>query len=213
MSPEATQSQPADRTTSYGQGWTPGIVDRFGVWLSARQIKRYVRSVSQMRVADLGCGYNATLMRCWLPQVQSTLLVDVALAADLKADARVRAIEGSLPDALAPVPNASIDILVCNSVLEHLWDPLAALREIRRLLAPGGVALLNVPSWLGKRYLEFSAFRLGFSPALEIDDHKTYYDVRDLWPLLVRAGFQPHNIRCFPHKFGLNVFAVCRTDS
>jgi hypothetical protein len=36
---------------------------------------------------------------------------------------------------------------------------------------------------------------------------------RDPWPLLVRAGFQPRDVRCFPHKFGFNVFAVCRADT
>ena len=69
-----------------------------------------------------------------------------------------------------------------------------------------------MPSWRGKTALEFSAFRLGTSPVVEMDDHKTYYDPRDLWPLLVRAGFRPHAIRCFKHKFGLNTFAVCRTS-
>jgi len=39
-----------------------------------------------------------------------------------------------------------------------------------------------------------------------------YYDVADLWPLLVRAGFKPSHIRCFSHKFGLNVFAACRVE-
>ena len=43
-----------------------------------------------------------------------------------------------------------------------------------------------------------------------MNDHKCYYDVRDLWPLLVRAGFRPSDIKCFSHKFGLNTFAVCR---
>ena len=43
-----------------------------------------------------------------------------------------------------------------------------------------------------------------------MDDHKTYYDPRDLWPLLVRAGFRPQAIRCLRHKFGLNTFAVCQ---
>ena len=55
-----------------------------------------------------------------------------------------------------------------------------------------------------------SAARAGLSPAEEMDDHKTYYDPQDLWPLLVRAGFAPHGIRCYTHKFGLNTFAVCR---
>ena len=75
--------------------------------------------------------------------------------------------------------------------------------------APGGVCLVNVPSWRGKRYLELSA-RLGLSPAEEIRDHKTYYDPADLWPLLIEAGFQPGDIECYKHKFGLNTFAVCK---
>ncbi len=46
-----------------------------------------------------------------------------------------------------------------------------------------------------------------------MDDHKMYYDPRDLWPLLVQAGFRPRDIRCFRHKFGLNTFARCRKAS
>ncbi len=80
------------------------------------------------------------------------------------------------------------------SVLEHVTEPRRLLAEARRLLAPGGVLLVNVPSWRGKRYLELSAFRLGLSPAAEMDDHKMYYDVKDLWPLLVAAGFLPSRI-------------------
>ena len=45
-----------------------------------------------------------------------------------------------------------------------------------------------------------------------MEDHKMYYDPRDLWPLLVRAGFRPSHIRVFRHKFRLNTFAVCRAD-
>ena len=42
-----------------------------------------------------------------------------------------------------------------------------------------------------------------------MEDHKMYYDVRDLWPLLVQAGFTPSRIQCFSHKLGLNTFAAC----
>ena len=59
-------------------------------------------------------------------------------------------------------------------------------------------------------FLELSAFRLGLSTPESIDDHKTYYDKRDLWPLLVAAGFKPSQIDMRYHKLSLNLFAVCK---
>lgn len=198
-----------ERTHAFGQDYQPTIVDRFGVWLSARQIRRYTGSFAGKRLGDFGCGYHASFVRGVLSELERAVLVDVALADDLKRDPIVTAIEGTLPDALARVPSASLDIVLCISVLEHLWNPLAVLQESLRIVRPGGFCCFNVPSWRGKGFLEYSAFRLGFSPKEEMDDHKTYYDVKDLWPLLIRAGFMPSMTRCFSHKFGLNTFAVC----
>jgi hypothetical protein len=45
-----------------------------------------------------------------------------------------------------------------------------------------------------------------------MDDHKMYYNKRDLWPLLVRAGFKPSLIKLRYHKFGLNLFAVAQRE-
>jgi SAM-dependent methyltransferase len=198
-----------ERSGAYGQERPPTPVDRFGVWLSGVAVRRHARFEGR-RLADFGCGYQAAFARTVLDDVASATLVDLALAPDLARHAKVVAIEASLPDALPELPDASFDVLLCLSVLEHLWEPQSALVEFRRLLAPGGVALLNVPSWRGKVFLETAAFRLGVSPAEEMDDHKAYYDPRDLWPMLVRAGFRPRHIRCHRHKFSLNTFAVCR---
>lgn len=188
-------------------------VDRIGIWLSSRSIRRGVSTFEGKRVGDFGCGYNASFARSVVPAAASVVLVDVALADDLKAHPRVHTVEGPLPESLRQLPTGSLDIVMCISALEHLSDPGGAAAEFRRLLAPGGVLLVNVPTWLGKRLLEFSAFRLGLSPREEMDDHKAYYDPKDLWLLLRRAGFLPHNIRCFRHKFGLNAFAICRVES
>jgi 2-polyprenyl-3-methyl-5-hydroxy-6-metoxy-1,4-benzoquinol methylase len=200
------------RASSYEQHQAHTAVDRFGVWLSARALRRHVNSFTGKSVGDFGCGYQARFVRSVLPDIERAVLVDVALAPDLKTDERITAIEGVLPDALRDLNDATLDVVLCISVLEHLWEPLETLSELRRLVAPGGVCLVNVPNWRGKRFLELSAFRLGLSPAEEMDDHKVYYDPSDLWPLLVRVGFLPHNIRCRRHKFGLNTFAVCRVD-
>lgn len=200
------------RSTSFGQGDKVTPVDRFGIWLSKRQIAKVVGPIAGKDVGDFGCGFDATFMRAALDDVRSALLVDVALAPDLISDPRVTAIEGLLPNALDALPDQSLDVALCMSVVEHLWEPLPTLLQFHRLLRPGGVCAVNVPSWLGKRALEFSAFKLGVSPTCEMDDHKAYYDPRDLWPLMVRAGFRPHAIKCFRHKFGLNTFAVCTID-
>ena len=204
-----TDGAPRSAPYAFGQERPPTPVDRFGVWLSGQRLRRELGSVEDKRVGDFGCGYNATFFRTILSEVRSGVLVDVALAPDLQSDPKVRAVEGQLPSALKELEDGSLDVVLCTSVLEHLWEPVEALREFQRLLAPRGRCLINVPSWLGKRFLEFSAFRLGLSPEDSIDDHKTYYDPRDLWPLLVAAGFRPRNIRCFRHKFGLNTFATC----
>jgi SAM-dependent methyltransferase len=198
------------REAAFGQGYTPTLIDRFGVWLSSRQIRRFVRSFAGKHIADLGAGYHAAFTRTVLDQVARAVVVDVALADDLKAHPKVQAIEGRLPESLAGLPDRSFDIVLIVSVLEHLWDPQLALEEIHRVLRSEGMCLINVPSWRGKRYLELSAFKLGLSPAIEMNDHKAYYDVPDLWPMLVRAGFLPSEIKCFSHKFGLNTFAACR---
>lgn len=200
------------RKTAFGQEGRITAVDRAGVWLSGRQIRRTVGSIDGKDVGDFGCGYEATYMRSVLAKVRRATLVDIRLADDFKSRPNVTAIEGKLPDVLQALPDQSLHVILCMSVLEHLWEPAEALTHFRRLLRPGGVCAINVPSWRGKRALEFSAFRLGLSPASEMDDHKRYYDPRDLWPLLVAAGFMPHGIRCFRHKFGLNTFAVCKVD-
>jgi SAM-dependent methyltransferase len=202
----------ASRAGSYGQHRQSTPVDRFGVWLSGVAVRRHA-GFENARFGDFGCGFEASFARTQLEAARSATLVDLALAQDLKRHRKVRAIEGSLPDVLPEVESGSLDVVLCLSVLEHLWGPEEALRELRRVAAPGGVVLLNVPSWRGKRFLEFAAFRLGVSPAEEMDDHKRYYDLRDLWPMLVRAGFRPSDIRCHTHKGGLNIFAVCRVPA
>lgn len=201
------------RERAYGQGYQPTVIDRFGVWLSARQIRRWAGPLERKRIGDFGCGYHAAFVRTALPELEHAVLVDSALAADLKGASKITVIEGTLPGALEKVPAASLDVVLCISVLEHLWEPLTVLEHCLRIVRPDGTCLFNVPSWRGKRFLEYSAFRLGLSPKDEMDDHKNYYDVKDFWPLLVRAGFLPSRIRCFSHKFGLNTFAVCRRSS
>ena len=61
-----------------------------------------------------------------------------------------------------PFPDADFDFVLCTEVLEHVADPWLAVREIRRVLKPGGVALMTSPfmwPWHGSmRYADFWRF-------------------------------------------------------
>jgi SAM-dependent methyltransferase len=195
------------RASSYGRhGLT--AVDRLGVALSRRAVERAVGARSNLDALDLGCGCHATLLRALGPRLARGVGVDVEVSDEARAEPRLEFVESTIEDALPRFPSGSFDLVLMISVLEHLWEPLDALRGAYRVLRPGGTLVVNVPTWRGKAFLEFSAFRLGASPALEMDDHKAYYDGRDLWPLLVRAGFAPSAVRMRRHKFGLNLFAT-----
>jgi SAM-dependent methyltransferase len=197
------------RASSYGRHGL-SVVDRLGVALSRRAVEKALGRRGAIDALDLGCGYEATLLRALGPRLARGVGVDLEVSESARATARLSFVEAPIEEALPRLDDAAFDLVLMISVIEHLWEPLDGLREARRVLRAGGLLLVNVPTWRGKMFLEFSAFRLGTSPAVEMDDHKTYYDRRDLWPLLVRAGFPPSGIRMAYHKFGLNLFATAR---
>jgi len=197
------------RQESFGQ-YGLSLVDRLGTYLSRRAILRHLPRRRDLTILDIGCGYHATFLRALTPYLAEGVGIDVSIAGELKELPKLTLIESEIGNALPNLENARFDVILLISVLEHLWEPGCILRECHRILKPGGVLLINVPTWRGKSYLEFSAFRLGLSARTEIEDHKMYYDRRDLWPFMVESGFKPSGIRLRYHKFGLNLFAVAK---
>lgn len=196
------------RGHSYGQQRMT-ILDRVGVYLSRRAILRDLPRRCDLVALDLGCGYQAKhLTKTLYPYLIEGVGVDLKVRDDLKQVPRLSFVESAIDEALPQFPAERFDVVLMISVLEHLWDPESVLKQCGRVLKGEGTLLINVPTWRGKRFLEYSAFRLGTSPAEEMDDHKMYYDKRDLWPLLVTAGFKPSQIRMRYHKLGLNLFTV-----
>ncbi len=45
-----------------------------------------------------------------------------------------------------PLADASVDAIICHSVLEHVKDPVRAVGELKRVLAEGGKIFVHVPS-------------------------------------------------------------------
>lgn len=192
---------------SYGQRGLTWI-DRAGVWLSQRAIRKRLRDRSDLEVLELGCGYRAANLIALEPKLKRGIGVDFHIAPELLKLERFTFHQGTIEEKVPTLESETLDVVMLISVLEHLVEPQSIIQSAFRLLRPSGLLLINVPTWIGKRFLELSAFRLGLSPKVEIDDHKMYYGKRDLWPMLVRSGFKPRQIRLRYHKFGLNLFAV-----
>ncbi len=156
-----------------------------------------------LRVLDAGCGYHAHCLRAIGGRLVEGVGIDYDVSGEARRDPRLSFITSPLEQALPCIAAASFDVVLCISILEHLSDPLDALVNCRRILTPEGLLLVNVPTWYAKPLLEFSAFRLHLSPAVDMDEHKMYYNKRDLWPLLVRAGFQPSRIHLHYRALGM----------
>ena len=200
-----------EKREPYGQSDLT-FVDRLGTWLSRRAIARELPKEPDLEVLELGCGFRAANLVALNHRLKRGVGVDFQISPELAAVGKLTFHEGTIEETILNLPGESFDAALLISVVEHLKDPLFVIDAVRGLLKPSGVLLVNVPTWPGKGFLEFSAFRLGLSPKVEIDDHKMYYGKRDLWPLLVRAGFKPSRIKLRYHKLGLNLFAVARRE-
>ena len=62
-----------------------------------------------------------------------------------------------------PVPDSSFDVILCTEVLEHATEPIEALREMSRILKPGGRLLLTAPLGSGLHQLPYHYYG-GFTP-------------------------------------------------
>lgn len=77
-------------------------------------------------------------------------------------------------------PGQQYDLILFLDVLEHLPDPVAALRHARRLLAPGATVLVTVP-----------AFRSLWTAHDEWNHHRTRYTRGSLLAEMTQAGLKP----------------------
>ena len=77
-----------------------------------------------------------------------------------------------------PYEDGSFDLVTGLDVVEHLDDDLAGLREMRRVLRPGGYAFLFVPAFM---------FLWGVQD--DISHHRRRYTLRGLQQTVAAAGF------------------------
>jgi ubiquinone/menaquinone biosynthesis C-methylase UbiE len=111
------------------------------------------------RVLDLGCGPGRHVISAYVEADVTAIGVDLGFA-DLQL-AQEKFQSFAQPDNLdktlgltcanalqLPFANDSFHQVICSEVLEHIPDYHSALREIERVLKPGGIAAISVPRYL-----------------------------------------------------------------
>jgi ubiquinone/menaquinone biosynthesis C-methylase UbiE len=109
----------------------------------------------QDRWLDIGCGRQ--LVPWWLPgnrELESELKARarclIGVDPDLQAlrDNRACHLRLKADSSALPFADGSFDLVTSNMVFEHVEDPRAIVREIRRVLRRGGGLVVLTPNWL-----------------------------------------------------------------
>ena len=131
----------------YSGGYSPRLIRGLSRRSLAREGAFFLTYLGPgMRVLDCGCGPGAMTV-----DLAAAVAPGEVVGLDLEADqfavgrtlaserglANVRFEQGSVYQ--LPFGDASFDAVFAHAVLYHLADPVAALREIHRVLRPGGV--------------------------------------------------------------------------
>ena len=178
------------------------------------------------RVLDLACG-TGVVARLAAPRVGATgqvigldlnsSMLTVARALPPPPGPAIDWIEGSATS--MGLPDRSVDVVLCQQGLQFFPDKLAALREMHRVLVPGGRVLLSVWKSAGpyntavadalERYVDIGT-------ATKYRASRNVPDAEELHRLLVEADFQEVHVRRSTmaiHLPAIEQFVLCHLSA
>lgn len=143
-------------------------------------------------VLEAGCGEGRFVLS-FAPRVDLSVGIDFsreALQKAVKKSVICTESQGKILFCLArieslPFRDNSFDLVLSLGVIEHFEDPLPLLREMRRVLKPGGLLYLSVPNLESfrrtRRWMDQSQVKFG---------HHDFYTYKTLSLLMAELGFK-----------------------
>lgn len=160
--------------------WAMGKHDRDKLAL----VQRYRRLDANSRVLDIGCGAGTFLARVVKETGAQVHGVDFKDLSELPWMADVAFHHGTLAE--QDFGDTRFDLITMWHFLEHDYAPLDTLAQARRLLAPGGQLVIEVPR------LDSLSFRLFQErwPGLQAPQHTLLFDSKTFPAMLEKAGLK-----------------------
>ena len=151
------------------------------------------------RALDVGCGDALFLGRlAGFANTVEGLEIDESLVSEGAAERHTIHI-GALAETFEPA--SPYDFVSMLDVLEHIEEPLPALKRAREVMSPGGVLLITVP-----------AFQSLWTSHDDLNHHFVRYTRRDLARLVEEAGFEVVESRYFFHWLAPPKWILGRTE-
>ena len=193
---------------------------RYETWKRAQNIIRYFREESRriqipLRIADIGCGNGlyVWLLSQFLSGRQAEFRgIDISdsriyLARRMQAYFGMENVSFSVADATdIKLPDAWADIVLCVEAIEHVAQTGKCLAEIRRILKPGGAAIITTPNkdnplrglrWLFNpfyRQAQEGVFKFQENEVAAFHCHVSVNGLREWVDIFKRAGFSVEHV-------------------
>jgi len=182
------------------RGYVPAPVQEFFRELPGRrEFMRLHLPPPPARVLDVGCatGYIAEILTG-----EGYRVTGLELNSRMVEEARTRGvdvIQHDLEEPL-PLPDGSFEAVHVCEVIEHIYDTGGLLRELRRVLVPGGVLIMSTPNLNSLRHrvmvlLGKPAPMWGAYVGDHHGDHIRVLNRAKAFQLLRHAGFRPEAVR------------------
>lgn len=147
------------------------------------------------KILEVGCG-DAAFTRHLAEHSTSITALDISANQIARNAARFPSIQFLRHDVSEPLPfpGGEFDVVWCSEVLEHLFDPAFALKEMYRVLVPGGRLLVTVPYHGPIKNILIALFKWEehFAPT---GPHIRFFTKKSLGTIARAAGFTDIKIR------------------
>jgi SAM-dependent methyltransferase len=155
---------------------------------SVRKLRRYLGAPNT--VLDVGCSSGALLAA--VRAAGNPRVIGVEPDPDAARAARGRGLDVRVGDLeAAGFADERFDTVVMSHALEHVREPIATLREVARVMRPGGALLLWLPNAASLEARVLRTRWIGY----DAPRHLTTFDVATLTRALGRAGFTIADVR------------------